>query len=525
MKKMNKKILMSLSVFATPFVVESFSENVASANQYTLTENVKVYGTSQNAAKQTDSNKTYTKGTYYVYKKHNGMINISKTPGKAGAWINPTTNKEVTPAATSTSTESKSQNTASTSTIPKIKTGTYTLNNDVNVYSNAVLAKSQKGSKARYKSGNYFVFKEFNGMMNISRVSGKAGAWINPVENKVITANDKPTSQNNNSNTVTQNNTVTLRPGATYSLNKQVKIYSSAVEAEKNSANTKNTYNQGQYYIYKVHNGMINISRVKGRAGAWINPKEAGTSEIVTENTEVPTTSVSTRTPINVGNLGKYSDKRFSWSWNYPSPEALKILKANNGLYKYNTTNKELYLTFDNGYEEGYTSKILDILKNNNVKVVFFVTGEYIRDNLNLVKRMEAEGHVVANHTLRHYDASKVNAWTVTKDIKDWENSYVKYMKKSPETNLYRPATGTFSERTVKGAASHGYKLVQWSYAHRDWEVNNQPPVNTARNNLIKYSKPGDIVLLHSISRTNRDLLDGYIKEMKSRGYDFKLVK
>ncbi|MBF0709899.1 MULTISPECIES: polysaccharide deacetylase family protein [unclassified Gemella] len=593
MKISNKKIIMSLSVLSTPFVVDNLiTENIANANtKYNLTESAKVYGTAQNAEKQTNSTRTYDKGTYYLYKEHNGMINISRTEGKAGAWINPKLNNKVeanstrnqqatvstssketkvvskastqqAPVSTS-SKETKVVSKASTqqapvSTNPKetkvvsktstqqvavqtssqetknsstARENTYTLNNNVKTYQNSEAAKKQRGAIATYKTGNYFIFKEFNGMMNISKVAGRAGAWINPGENKAILAKDGGLVNSNQkieekkalnqletiSNTV---NNSELKAGSIYRLNKKLNVYSNAIDA-KNLKNSRNTYDQGNYYIYKIHNGMINISRTRGSAGAWINPgNDLGTNTRINKVTETKTTNKQ-----NIGDLSKYSDKRFSWSWNYPSKEGLKVLESNGGLYKYYTNKKELYLTFDNGYEAGYTSKILDSLKNNGVKAVFFVTGTYIQANRDLVKRMEAEGHIVANHTLNHYSAANTSANVIAKDIKDWENVYIKYMGKKPTTNLYRPATGAFSERTVKGAASHGYKLVQWSYAYKDWIETAQPQVKSSRDKLINNSKPGDIILLHSISKTNKDLLDGYIKEMKSRGYTFKQVR
>ncbi|MDO4813717.1 MAG: M23 family metallopeptidase [Gemella sp.] len=333
---MNKKLLLSLSVLATPFVVENLVEtNVASANtQYNLTQSVKVYETAQNAAKQGNTNKTYKSGTYYVYKEHNGMINISKTKGKPGSWINPATNKpvEVKNPSQNTVSSPKEQavvkSTSQTSTPVQKQTNAYTLNNDVKVYNNAVAAKSQKGSKSTYKSGNYFIFKEFNGMLNISRVSGRAGAWINPADNKVIIAKTNPTTtqqkptevkstptkttpvttstSNNNTPKPTTNNNTAQTESSTYVLKNRTSVYNNAVDAQ-NSKNSTADYNQGTYYVYKTHNGMINISRTRGRAGAWINPTIIGVKEekasepqqgLVVSSSKLPTPKKATRLPL-----------------------------------------------------------------------------------------------------------------------------------------------------------------------------------------------------------------------------------
>lgn len=294
MRKINKKILLSLSVLATPFVVENLSkENIASANaQYNLTQNVRVYETAQNAEKQTNTSRTYATGTYYVYKEHNGMLNISKTQGKPGSWINPANNKIVAPAITQTSPAQSVQKEQSVSSVSQTaKNNQYILNNDVKVYNTAISAKTQNGSKSTYKSGSYFIYKEFDGMLNISVVAGRAGGWINPADNKSLVV--KTTSESNlaqksaeikASEPVAVNSTQieeTPTKNAEYILKNRTNVYDTSVDAS-NSVNSTTTYDKGTYYVYKTYNGMINISRTRGRAGAWINPLLEGVKDVYT---------------------------------------------------------------------------------------------------------------------------------------------------------------------------------------------------------------------------------------------------
>ncbi|MDO4813762.1 MAG: polysaccharide deacetylase family protein [Gemella sp.] len=533
MKRFNKKLLVSLGVAASAFVVENTTANAS--EQYILNNDTKTYNTASSAVTGKVVSSTYKKGKYYVYKKSNGMINISRVPGKPGAWVNPnvtTVPSDKTISKTKNSTTS-GKNTSLTG--QNAKTNTYIVSNPIKTYNSAASASKKSGATVTYQSGTYHIYKKYNGMLNISKTQGKAGAWINPVDNKStvikntapVTLSQKPTEikQKNQGIPTNSKNTDTskVNKDSVYILNMRTNVYNNSEEASF-SKNSKNHYEPGTYYVYKVHKGMLNISRTRGRAGAWINPSK---------NKEIPTTVVKTndsnktvdlKKKIKVGNLTKYSSKVYPWSWNYPDKQALKIVESNGGLYKYYTKKKDLYLTFSNDKEEGYTSKMLDILKNNNVKTVFFLTGNYIRNNAALVRRMEAEGHVIANHTDKHYYAEKETADTIIKDIKNWESTYRKYLGKAPTTNLYRPAAGTFSERILKGAASHGYRLIQWSYAYRDWEVNKYLPLKESKQKLIKHSKQGDIILLHTVNKTNRDLLDSYIKEMKARGYTFKLI-
>lgn len=436
-------------------------------------------------------------------------------------------------------------------------TEVFKLNSSVPGYANALDAQRGTNPRSTYRAGNYYLYKRYNGMINISTRAGSPGVWINPMKITSSSASkpttNKPAVIPPTAKQIISGNTIS---GNKFTTNRNILGYKNATDAMA-GRNSSKTYPVGTYYIFrKYSNGAINISRTQGTPGVWVNPK-LGVNQIINPTvkpvqptqTEKPTQPVQPnkpaqpekptqpvkptqttdnvvlRKPVNVGDLKRYSDKRFGWSWARPSSESLRILQSNGGIYKYYTNNKEIYLTFDSGYENGNTARILDILKKNNVKVVFFVTGTYIRDNKALIRRMEEEGHIVANHTLKHYSATNSNAWTITKDIKDWENAYKQYMGKTPTTNLYRPATGAFSERTVMGAKSHGYKLVEWSYAYVDWNDRSQPPVKSSRDKLLKNSNPGNVILLHSMSRTNRDLLDGYIKTMKSRGFEFKLVR
>lgn len=222
-------------------------------------------------------------------------------------------------------------------------------------------------------------------------------------------------------------------------------------------------------------------------------------------------------------NSKNLSTKAYSWSWGYPAN--LELLKKYNGIYNLGTKDT-IYLTFDNGYEyKNLTPKILDTLKEHNVKVAFFVTSSFIKNNPSTVKRMIAEGHNVSNHTDKHLHQGKISNEKIKEDILGWERDFKSVIGKSPTSKLMRPPAGSYSETSLKIASDLGYKTVFWHYAYRDYEVDDQPNADEALQKALKFNKSGSIVLLHAISETNSKILDEYIKQTKAQGYEFKLLK
>lgn len=199
-----------------------------------------------------------------------------------------------------------------------------------------------------------------------------------------------------------------------------------------------------------------------------------------------------------------------------------QYLKKYNGYYiDERDGEKRIYLTFDAGYENGYTEKILDVLKKEKVPAAFFLVGNYIEDNPEIVKRMEGEGHTVANHTMHHPDMAVISdKGDFQKELQELESVYKdvtgKEMKK-----FYRPPQGKYSESNLKMAHELGYTTVFWSLAYVDWYENDQPTREEALNILNKRIHPGAIVLLHSTSKTNGEIMEELIKGWKEQGYQF----
>lgn len=206
-----------------------------------------------------------------------------------------------------------------------------------------------------------------------------------------------------------------------------------------------------------------------------------------------------------------------------PKGNATKeFLSKYNSYYVGDENEKSIYLTFDAGYENGNTAKILDILKEKNVPAAFFLVGNYIERNPDLVRRMVNEGHIVGNHTYSHPDMSKISSLeTFTNEITKLEELYTEVTGKTL-SKYYRPPQGKFSELNLQYAQKLGYKTIFWSLAYVDWYQDDQPTKEHALSKLIPRCHPGAVILLHSTSSTNASILSDLIDTYQKAGYTFK---
>lgn len=217
-----------------------------------------------------------------------------------------------------------------------------------------------------------------------------------------------------------------------------------------------------------------------------------------------------------------------AWGLSFPSkgqaptgPASSAELHRYDAAYIGDTGEKVLYLTFDAGYENGCTGKILDILKKHNVPAAFFLVGHYIKSNPDLVKRMAEEGHTVGNHTMHHYDMQKISDFdSFSKELQDLEALYSEITgKELPK--YYRPPQGTYSRENLEMAQKLGYHTVFWSLAYVDWNTKAQPSKDTAFQKLLPRTHNGAVILLHSTSTTNAEILDELLTRWKGEGYTF----
>lgn len=198
-----------------------------------------------------------------------------------------------------------------------------------------------------------------------------------------------------------------------------------------------------------------------------------------------------------------------------------EALERYHAAYVGDTEEKVLYLTFDAGYENGCTGQILDVLQKHRVPACFFLVGNYLEQNPDLVRRMVDEGHTVGNHTYHHYDMSKISDKAVfTEELESVERLYEEVTGEKMQ-KYYRPPQGIYSEENLKMADELGYRTVFWSLAYVDWYPNDQPTAEFAYSKLIPRIHPGAVVLLHSTSTTNAAILDELLTRWEDLGYRF----
>lgn len=206
----------------------------------------------------------------------------------------------------------------------------------------------------------------------------------------------------------------------------------------------------------------------------------------------------------------------------YPDTNAdyKAMLTQNQAIYIVPNESQKIFLTFDCGYELGYTGKILDTLANRNIKAAFFITGQYIKTQPDLVKRMQAEGHLVCNHTYNHPDLSTISQSKLQQEITSLEESYRSVTGLEMDKYL-RPPMGNFNANSLQWTKELGYTSVFWSMAWKDWDPQQQPGADFVYQHVIDNIHPGAVILMHAVSQSDTEALDKIIAELQAEGYVF----
>ncbi|RKQ88705.1 delta-lactam-biosynthetic de-N-acetylase [Brockia lithotrophica] len=246
---------------------------------------------------------------------------------------------------------------------------------------------------------------------------------------------------------------------------------------------------------------------------AWVSPGKTGYA-LSSETSEAGDPGIET----------------FSWGFkkakggNPPSidEEGFRELVERFGARFYDPSGKKVvYLTFDNGYENGYTARILDVLREKGVPAAFFVTGHYVKSQPELVRRMVREGHIVGNHSYHHPDMSRMSAAEIRADLEKL-NAAVREIVPEAEIRYFRPPRGIFDEKTLATARDLGMTTVFWSIAYKDWDTKVVHGGDYAVRQVLEQLHPGAVILLHSVSRDNAEGLPRIIDEVRAQGYTFR---
>lgn len=247
-------------------------------------------------------------------------------------------------------------------------------------------------------------------------------------------------------------------------------------------------------------------------------------------NKQNKTSAVLTSTSPEQAQIESLSNKKIGWGIkrndNHEQPDVgtknKEIMDKYQGIYMGNKDQKYIYLTFDLGYEAGYTEKILEVLKQNDVKATFFITAHYLNTQPELTKRMIDDGHILANHTINHKSMPDCNLETIKNEVMGLHSAI--YEKFGYEMKYMRPPKGEYSERTVAYTNTLGYTTVMWSFAYDDWDEAKQGREEYGKKKILDNLHNGEVMLLHATSKDNANILDEVIKEIKNQGYEFRNI-
>ncbi len=272
---------------------------------------------------------------------------------------------------------------------------------------------------------------------------------------------------------------------------------------------------------------IITNEESKGENGSAISPSPTGTSDVAPNDDTIQPQPSAEKVPFDLSAL---SNESHGWGFVKKKGEKPDIDAGTVDLFRtYDTYfvstpiegEKTLFLTFDEGYENGYTAKILDVLKEYKVPAAFFVTGPYLKEESELVKRMVEEGHIVGNHTIHHPSMPTVfDNEVLAKEMLDLDRQF--YEMTGQNMKYMRPPRGEYSERTLALSANLGYKTVLWSFAYKDWETDQQKGAQYAYDSVTPYLHDGAILLLHAVSSDNAEALPRIIQYARDNGYTFR---
>lgn len=271
------------------------------------------------------------------------------------------------------------------------------------------------------------------------------------------------------------------------------------------------------------------MSDITSGLSSLFDPDESSSLSSASSDEAAPTGAAVDISDFDLSGLDKLENEKKGWGQGVQVDSRNRPISCDSYQTKYGQygavfimpdTSKTMYLTFDEGYENGYTAKILDTLKAKKCSAVFFVTMPYVKQNPDLVRRMIDEGHIVGNHSVNHKSMPTLSTETAAQEIIGLHN----YVKENfgYEMTLFRPPMGEWSTRTLEIANRLHYKTILWSYAYLDYDVNNQMGVDKAFPKVTGAAHNGAVYLLHAVSKDNAQMLGDVIDAFRADGYTLK---
>ena len=228
--------------------------------------------------------------------------------------------------------------------------------------------------------------------------------------------------------------------------------------------------------------------------------------------------------------LGKTESFAYGWGFKrnnqHQVPDIGKyatVIEGTNSYYVGDTSQKEVYLTFDAGYDNGELDNILTILREKKVKATFFITGDFVNRFPDLCKRIVHDGHLVGNHTNSHKPITSLTETELASDLASLEEKFLA-VTGTVMSNCFRPPSGVFDRESLLRLQKLGYKACFWSIAFKDWVTDSQRGADYSYESVINNLHNGAIILIHSVSKSNREALGKIIDEIRNQGFIFRTV-
>lgn len=290
---------------------------------------------------------------------------------------------------------------------------------------------------------------------------------------------------------------------------------------------TKEIGNDAKNAVDEMNSDTINSNGNYSDIDGNVDSNKSEENDLKDNIEDMSEETVQTMAPINVNEIENLDNTKQGWGQGTNKNKDNQPVDAINFQKRYGKYNaffirdldkKNIYLTFDEGYENGYTAPILDVLKDKGVSAVFFVTMPYVKSNPDLINRMIDEGHIVGNHSVKHRSFPTISVEEGKDEVEGLHN----YMKENYDydMSLFRFPCGEFSERSLELLNKLGYKSVFWSYAYADWDPNKQMDPAQAKEKVLSAAHNGAIYLLHAVSKTNSEILSDVIDGLRNQGYN-----
>ncbi len=269
--------------------------------------------------------------------------------------------------------------------------------------------------------------------------------------------------------------------------------------------------------IFSILPGIILSGIVLVSNSACQMPGKLSVTPAATSSTAEAANTPSLTVNLNIGLDSPGWEQHSRDIVSFVSPK-VKVIK--NRYFSIKTSKKVIAMTFDDGPVLSNTTRLLDLLKKRKIKATFYVVGEMVRDNPQLLRRMIAEGHEIGNHTVKHGNLARMSISSMEKELKTAHQAI--FAATGVEPKSMRPPGGAITEKQrIWALANLGYPTILWSVDPNDWK---RPGIDVVTQRLVDGARPGGILLAHDLHAPTVDAMPSTLDQLLKKGYKFVTV-